>query len=275
MAEALEAPVESVGGKAASLARLHAADIPVPPFFVVEAGALRELLEAGPGGHLRPELASAVLEGYHGLGHAAVAVRSSAAGEDSAAASFAGQFASILGVSGDENLLLAVERVCASALSDDVEAYRRSSGVEAGAFAVVVQAQIFSEKAGVLFTRHPLEPDGHEGYLEANFGTGESVVGGMVTPDSLTFTRAGGKVVSRTIGSKRVATVVDESGSAVIPTPPERRELPVLSDEEAEAVVARGLRIEELFSCPQDVEWAFDSAGLWILQARPQTGLAS
>lgn len=274
MAETLEAPVDAVGGKAASLARLDAAGIPVPQFFVVTGTAFQRMLEhEQPGAGLPPDLAREVLEAYHRLGRPSVAVRSSAAGEDSAAASFAGQFGSVLGVSGDEDLLLAVQRVCSSARSEDVEAYRRSRGVDAGGFAVVVQAQIFSEKAGVLFTRHPLEPDGDQGYVEANFGTGESVVGGMVTPDALTFDRTGGRVVSRIIGSKRVATTVGEDGSRVVPTPLARRSRPVLSDEEAEAVVAMGMRIEGLFGAPQDVEWAFDPAGLWILQARPQTGL--
>lgn len=270
MAEAYEAPLEVVGGKAASLARLRAADIPVPPFFVVAAGVLERISE---GAAVPPEVARPVLDAYRDLGGSVVAVRSSGVGEDSASASFAGQFASVLGVSGTDPLIEALRRVWSSAFSAGAAAYRRSRGVAAGGFAVVVQAQVFPEKAGVLFTRHPLEPEAGIAYLEANFGTGESVVGGMVTPDSLTLNRGDCKVVSSAIGTKRVATVVDETGSRVVPTPPERRRLAVLSNEEAEEIVTMGLRIEQLFGAPQDIEWAFDASGLWILQARPQTGL--
>ncbi len=303
MAEALHAPLEQVGGKAASLARLSARRVPVPAFFVVPSDALQRHLEHNritwPAVDDRPhpetlaglrrqiaqapipeEVAGLILEGYASLTAEAendvVAVRSSGADEDSIGASFAGQYSSMLGVSGGAKLLGALRTVWSSCLSEDVLAYRRARDIELrprAGFGVLIQSQIFAEKAGVLFTRHPLEPEGDSAYLEANYGTGESVVGGTVTPDSITVSRTTGKIVESRIGSKRRMTVVSKTGegSQTLETDPARRKLAVLSDSEAEGIVSVCLDIEELMGQPQDIEWAIDGRGLWILQARPQT----
>lgn len=288
-----------MGGKAASLARLAAAGIPVPEFFVVTSAAFdRHLAEnglewptdfAGPASNLQRGIAQSpvpedvldpILNGNRrlteGAGRQAVAVRSSGSAEDSAAGSFAGQFTTELSVPGDA-VAGAIRRCWASSLSEESLAYRRRRGIPLGrapAFAVVVQRQVFPDKAGVLFTRHPLEPGGDAAYLEANFGTGESVVGGMVTPDSFSVSRSAGKVVESRIGSKKRMTVVSESepGSRVVESDPATSITPALSPAEAERIVGLGMQIEELMGQPQDIEWAFDAEGLWILQARPQTG---
>lgn len=289
-----------MGGKAASLARLVAAGIPVPDFFVVTSAAFEHHLAinsliwpASDDPETIEQLAGRIQKApMPGVVHEAlirayeaqmranveifVAVRSSGAGEDSGPASFAGQFSTTLNIQRGR-LKRAVQECWASALSAGSLAYRRRRKLLLGpgpAFAVVVQIQIFSEKAGVLFTRHPLEPEGGTAYVEANFGTGESVVGAMVTPDSYTLSRPTGKVVESRIGSKKRMTVVSSSrqGSRTIETDPGLRRQPSLSAAEAEQVLAVGLRIEELMGQPQDIEWAFDERQLWILQARPQTG---
>ena len=290
-----------MGGKAASLARLSAAGLPVPDFFVVTSAAFErhledndlfwpesdsqadfeELAQSIAKSPMPGDLNESLLNAYNVLMRSnvqpVVAVRSSGAAEDSGPASFAGQFATTLGVSGSA-LTRAIQDCWASSLSRDSLAYRRRRNIPLGAvpgFAVVVQSQVFPDKAGVLFTRHPLEPDGEISYLEANFGSGESVVGGMVTPDSLTISRVTGKVVESRIGSKKRMTVVSESepGSRVVETDEGQRASFSVSDAEAERLLALGLQIEELMGQPQDIEWAFDEAGLWILQARPQTAV--
>ena len=292
--------MELVGGKAASLARLVAAGIPVPDFFVVTSAAFEHHLAinsliwpASDDPETIEQLAERIKKApMPGVVHASlmkayevqmranvetfVAVRSSGAGEDSGPASFAGQFSTTLNIQAGR-LKRAVQECWASALSASSLAYRKRRKLSLGpgpAFAVVVQIQIFSEKAGVLFTRHPLEPDGDAAYVEANFGTGESVVGGMVTPDSYTLSLPTGKVVDSRVGSKKRMTVIsnNEPGSRTIETDADLSSRPSLSAAEAEKVLAMGLKIEELMGHPQDIEWAFDEYQLWILQARPQTG---
>lgn len=312
------APLWSVGVKSAVLARLAAEGFPVPPFFVVASPALdlhlRENEISWPGrdpgpqpaaddlGTVRTAIATSPVPGvvagevrgaYERLvaatGSRRVAVRSSGADEDGLAASFAGQFESFLNVEGAPAVLDAVTRCWASSLSDTSMGYRAASGLPLGegpTFAVMVQSQVFAEKAGVLFTVHPLDPEGDpeghpEGklqgpraYLEANFGTGASVAAGIATPDAITLARSG-EPVGVHIATKRRAVVADPAtpGTSVVDLDPARRDAPVLTPDEAASILDMGLRIEALLGGPQDVEWAIDGHGLWVVQSRPITGL--
>src|SRR5205823_1513664 len=210
------APLPLVGAKAATLARIAEGGVAVPPFHVLSSGAFalhlaandicwptaaEALADPARAAALRdsireapvPEvLARQVVEAYEGLcsasGHDQVAVRSSAGEEDSASASFAGQFSSILGVAGAVRLLDAVKECWASYLSARSLGYRAGRSMPLGdipSFGVVVQVQVRAGKAGVAATVHPLEPDGDLLYIEANFGTGESVTGGLASPDAV------------------------------------------------------------------------------------------
>lgn len=290
------APHRLVGAKAMRLGQLAGAGFAVPPFFAVTAEAFAAHLDANaiawpsaaaglvPGTEvaiacspLPPEVAGAVAEAYRVLATPPggdVAVRSSGAEEDGTAASFAGQFSTDLGIRGEAALLGALRRCWASCLSEWSMAYRAAAGLvlpPSPAFGVVVQAQVAATRAGVLFTRHPL--DASAAYVEANFGTGESVVGGLATPDGVTVCRDTRAVLNRVLGTKRRMTAVAPGGgpSTVVEVDPVLRAGPALSDAEAGAIVEAGLRIEALFGVPQDVEWAIDRRQLWILQARPIT----
>jgi len=296
------APMASVGAKAATLARLAHEGIPVPEFFVVPSPALSMHLEANgiawPGPRdaaveeLREELRAApvpttvstpVLDAYDRLcvtsGHPTVAVRSSGAEEDSAGASFAGQFASVLGVQGHEALLEALKECWASYLSPKSLRYRAQRGFVIGQephLAVIIQVQVFSMKSGVLFTVHPLEPRSDTACIEANFGTGDSVAGGLATPDTLTISRSDGEVVETHIGTKhRMTSVSSEKGTVVVEVEDSKGTSAVLSNAEARELLRLGVRIEELLGGPQDIEWAYDAGRLWLLQARPITAMNS
>jgi pyruvate,water dikinase len=293
--------LEQVGGKASSLARLAGAtEIPVPEFFVVTSEAFESHLagndlawpseDADDIGELQrrivespiPEPAlGSIRRAYRTLAgeqaEPAVAVRSSGAGEDSGPASFAGQFSSELNVAA-AGLEAAIRRCWASSLSGGSLAYRRRRGIPLGTkpnFALLVQRQLFARSAGVLFTRHPVDPEGDTAYIEANFGTGESVVGGIATPDSFTVDRSTCRVIGASIGSKKRMTVVseDEPGSRVVETDETLQATPVLTSAQAEYITGLGLGIEGLMGGAQDIEWAYDFSGIWILQARPQTGI--
>jgi phosphoenolpyruvate synthase/pyruvate phosphate dikinase len=298
-AHCLDAP-SLAGAKAATLARLTDAGIPVPDFFVVSTRAfachlrhsglawppsdsaspetLRARLSEAP----VPEPVARTVESALRLvkpagGSDAFAVRSSAAEEDSAQSSFAGQFTSFLAVA-RQDLLEAVKKCWVSYLSDRSVGYRKRRGVpfaQEPAFAVIIQTQVFPRVAGVLFTIHPLTPQGEMAYLEANFGTGESVAGSLATPDGLTISRSTGSVVDRRIGTKRRMTVVDRStsGSRVVEVDESMQREPAITDSEAEEVFRTGRAIERLLGHPQDVEWAIQGEKLWVLQARPVTGM--
>lgn len=299
--------LSSVGAKAATLARMAREGIPVPDFYVISSGAFvlhltdnriswpesaDVVMDLGRLAALRDEIREApvpnavsqpALEAYDRLcsesGHDKVAVRSSGAEEDSASTSFAGQFTTMLGVDGSIDLLDAVKECWTSYLSDRSIRYRASRGIPLGRaprFGVIVQTQVFSQKAGVLFTLHPLDPNRGISYIEANFGTGESVVGGLVTPDAISIARSSTKVVEVVIATKRRMTSIslESRGTSVVDVEDSQKNSPVLTESEAQRIFQIGLRIEELLEGPQDIEWAFDSHGLWILQSRPLTGPA-
>jgi pyruvate,water dikinase len=256
---------------------LRANQITWPPSDTASPASLGEEIVEAP---VPPAVSHAIdsaLQRLSGpVGLSALAVRSSGAEENSAQSSFAGQFTSLLAVD-PTDVLESVKSCWASYLSSRSLAYRRMRGIPFGgepAFAVIVQVQVFSRSAGVLFTVHPMDPEGEVAYLEANFGTGESVAGSLATPDGLTISRSTGKVVQRRTGTKRRMTTVSRSspGSRLVAVAASMQRAPAVTDSEAEAIFRTGRRIEELQGFPQDVEWALEDERLWILQARPITG---
>jgi pyruvate, water dikinase len=251
------------GGKGASLARMAAEGLPVPPGFVVPADALeesvdverlRELARAGDheGAQALVRAArepAAVVDAYERLG-GLVAVRSSACAEDSEAASFAGQQETFLNVSGGAKVAHHVVECWASFFSERALFYRaRKGSLDDLRMAVVVQQMVAPDKSGVLFTCDPVQRRRDQMIVEAVFGLGEQVVSGEVTPDHYVLDR-GGRV-------KREALA--HGG--------------VLEPEEMERLVGLGLRLEERFGVPQDVEWAIADGELYLRQSRPVTTL--
>ncbi|GIF03424.1 PEP/pyruvate-binding domain-containing protein [Actinoplanes siamensis] len=249
-----DAETATSGGKAAALARLLRAGLPVPPGFVVPIAAY-ERADGGLSAALLDEIAQALPR----LGDGHLAVRSSATGEDTAHATAAGQHDTFLGVRGPDQVAEAVRGCWASLWSERAVAYRRRQGdTRSPAIAVLVQRLVDAEVAGVMFT-------GGEVRLEASWGLGESVVGGRVTPDS--WTVSGDAVIRRSLGTKR--TRIDRTVTREVEQAD--RERFCLTDDEVVRLARLGRRIAGLLGGPQDVEWAIAGAQVWILQSRPVT----
>ncbi len=247
------------GAKSANLGELLAADIPVPGGFAIAAGADESVWEEIHGQ-------------YAQLGEAPpVAVRSSAVGEDSAEATFAGQYESYLWIRGAEAVCDAVRRCWASASSDRATAYRERLGSGPGAMGVTVQLMVDAVVSGVMFTCNPASGDRSMVALNASWGLGLAVVGGEVNPDDYLVSKVTGEIVRERLGSKEIEYVAD---AVQRPVPAERRDVPCLSHEKIADLVALGRRVERHFGAPQDIEWAIDPDGnLFVLQTRPVTGL--
>jgi phosphohistidine swiveling domain-containing protein len=236
------AGLREVGGKASRLADLMAAGEHVPDGFCVVGSGERAVTLA--------------LEAYRRLGaDVPVAVRSSASAEDGSEASFAGQFETVLKVRGEQELGAALT-VCWESLSADrVEAYLKRRGIEGLAagltMSVLVQRMVPARAAGVAFSADPLSGARDVVVVHAVRGLGDSLVSGEVTPDRYRVTAA------------------DE-----VQAEPVAPEDSALADDEARQIAALVRRIAEAEGTPQDVEWAIDADGLWLLQARPMTALA-
>jgi len=296
------------GGKGASLSRLGRAGFPVPPGFVVCTSAFRMFLDQ-TGGHdfLRRRLAEIAAEdqgslalvahairefildrplpqavdhhirlGCEQLGCGAVAVRSSAVGEDSEAASFAGQHDTFLGVRGPDAVTTYVRECWASFFTERALFYRSRKAMLADPrIAVVVQEMVDAEASGVMFTVDPVQKCRDHLMIEAVIGLGEGIVSGVVTPDHHVVDRVTGGIVKEFIAVKNVAFVHDTHAGGTIeqPVSEERRVAPVLTAPDLNRLRDLGLRLESFFGQPQDVEWSISSGELFLLQSRPITTL--
>ena len=214
-----------------------------------------------------------------------VAVRSSATTEDSADASFAGQYESYLNVSGEQDIIEKWRRCVASMFTERAIGYHIEHGMHPldSAIAVVVMKMARSDKAcsGVMFT---IDPDsGHDGviHIGSSYGLGELVVQGVVSPDTYTVWKEGLRqdkfpIVHRTLGSKEQMMIYHEEAAnevQSIAVPYEERRRWSLTRDECIQLAQMALKIEDYFAKPMDIEWAKDgvTGDLFIVQARPET----
>jgi pyruvate,water dikinase len=245
------ATAETCGPKAGSLGRLIRGGIPVPDGFVITGGS--------GGAELVRRLAA--------WGDPPVAVRSSAATEDTAGHSAAGQYDSFLGVCGAA-AVAAKARACRESLGSPRAMAYRAAGTPTTLptalptappdLAVIVQRHVDADVAGVLVTGRPA-------LVEASWGLGESVVGGLVTPDA--WTVPGGF----TAGDKGIRIDRGPGGVVRRAVPTDDRHRPCLTGADLDRLTALGDEVARLTGAPADIEWALAGRKLWVLQARPVT----
>jgi phosphoenolpyruvate synthase/pyruvate phosphate dikinase len=301
----------TVGGKGGSLGELKRAGIPVPPGFVVRTAAFERFLSAlekdepirsrveALGSHeldkilalsqelrarierapLPDDVNSEILAAYSELcgrdSNPPLAVRSSATTEDAADASFAGLQDTYLWTIGAQATLRCVRSCWASLYSTPSITYRRKREMPESsvAMAVVVQAMVNAQKAGVMFTRSPMTGDRSVVTIEGAWGLGSSVVSGEVTPDRFVIGKITGEISVREISDKHVQQLPAPGGGIQdVETPEELRRVPCLSDAEITALRDIARKVERHYGRPQDIEWAIDHAGeIRLLQSRPET----
>ena len=292
--------VAVAGGKGASLARMTALGMPVPPGFVVPADALeaalaetatsiRAVLARGQAGEdLAAVSAEAialvraadsggafpaeVAEAYARLGEVPVAVRSSATAEDSEEASFAGQQETYLHVHGVDGIVERIRDCWCSFFTERALFYRSKKGSLSDlGMAVVVQRMVEPDAAGVLFTIDPTRGRRDRMLVEAVLGLGEGVVSGRLTPDHFVLARDGR--VKRTKLSPQPYKIVagPEGGTREVELAPAEGEAPAVTEHQLVRLAKVGLELEERLGGPQDIEWAIQDDELFVLQSRPVT----
>jgi pyruvate,water dikinase len=263
-------------------ALLDSVDVEDTAALQAASAAARELFDQTP---VPEQLAHEILAAYGSLAGGPdqdpslpVAVRSSATAEDTDATSFAGMNETYLNIRGGVAVIDAVRR-CWRSLFGSRTIYYRGVNDFAQAdmdIAVVVQRQIESTRAGVMFTVNPATGQRDELVIEGSFGLGEAVVSGSVSPDRYVVEKATLAIRRREVHRKELVIEYDPQGHGTRQRTLSEQEAlqPVLSDEEVVAVAELGRRIEEHYEFPQDTEWAFDPDGaLWMLQSRPITTL--
>ena len=310
--------VPLVGGKCASLGELINAGVRVPPGFALTTeGYRRFMADGGIDGELRAQLAHVnagdlealeaisariralieaqpfavdiedeVAECYRKLALRScmpgvpVAVRSSATAEDLVGASFAGQQDTYLWVRGVDEVLHHMRRCISSLYTARAIAYRANKGFtdDGLAISVGVQKMANAYTAGVMFTIHPANGDRSVIVIDSNFGFGESVVSGEVTPDHFVVNKITLDVIERVVSKKELCYTVDArtQTSRATEVPFERQTVQLLIDDEITELAWMGKRIEKHYGQPMDIEWAIDKdlpagGNIFILQARPET----
>ena len=204
-------------------------------------------------------------------------VRSSAVGEDGAAASFAGQHATYYYVS-HADVEQRIVDCWLSCWSHEARSYRlRFDEGVAIRMAVIVQLMVPAEISGVTFTRDPTGRHRDSIVVESCWGLGAALVDGRVTPDSYVVRRSDHAVVERRIGSKRFKVaedLLDPAGTRLQSVPRHLQRVATLSDRLLKDVVDLADACERQLGAPQDVEWAYANGTLYLLQSRPITAYA-
>ena len=304
-----------VGGKGANLGEITRVGVPVPPGFVITADTyfdfiehaqltdpIRRMLESLNvddneklqaasarikklvlGAEMSEDVSSAIVAAYEKLGCPLVAVRSSATAEDLPEASFAGQQSTYLNITGAKDLLLAVKNCWASLFEPRAIFYRVHQHYDhfSVRIAVPVQKMIQSQTSGVMFTVEPVSSDDTKIVVEAIWGLGEAIVSGAVTPDLYLLDKATLAILERKIAAQEWKLVRNpeskdalEANARVFIRKDDRARQKV-NDAEIRAIAEVGKRIEQHYGTPQDIEWARDEDGLYILQTRPVTTMVA
>lgn len=310
--------VSLVGGKNASLGEMTQAGIPVPPGFAVTTNAYKEFLNYNQleerirdslgsleeddvdqiekaGTQIREiiehacvpsMIAEEIEDRYRRLWKRVasplmpVAVRSSATAEDLPGASFAGQQETFLFVRKGEEVVKKVVRCWSSLFTPRAISYRIKMGFphDSVFISVGVQKMVNAFTAGVMFTINPLNGDPSTIVINSNYGVGESVVSGEVTPDEFFVNKVTLEITCRVIAPKEIYYIADKARKGLIKReqPPERQKVQSVIDEDIIRLAEMGKEVEKHYGQPMDIEWAVEKGGpfggfVYILQARPET----
>lgn len=308
-----ERDARRVGNKAARLGQLRAAGFPVPPGFVVTVDAFRDAL-TGRGAVIEARLATIDLQSAQDVQSAAqdideslaslrlphrirsdlqqavalltksshiLAVRSSGTIEDGSKISLAGQYDTVMGVSGFEATVAAILRCWRSYFSPHALRARVLGDSEGpalkngGGLAVLVQPIIDADCAGICLSMDPVRQNGDCLIINAAWGMGSGVVDGSVPCDTAWVQRRSLRVERHVVVQKKEQLALGDGGQLRhVAVPRMQQNAACLPQRWLTRVAQFGLAIEQRFGRPQEVEWAVSDRRLWVLQSRPLTGLA-
>ena len=202
------------------------------------------------------------------------AVRSSSPEEDLSGASFAGNYETYLGIKYD-SLEKYILKSFISCLDYRVFKYKLEKGFNVSEIkiAIVIMKQINSDASGVGFSINPINNDYDEAVITSNFGLGESVVGGIITPDEYIINKISKKIISQKLGSKDKIVKLNQgqNETSVIEQNKEKQKESSLSNEIILKLVENIIFIEKSYKIPIDIEFGIENNILYILQARPIT----
>jgi pyruvate,water dikinase len=223
-------------------------------------GLSTTIREAIEGADMPPGLARQIGEYYAGLQEKVGIPDVACAVRSSGAVSMPGQMETYLNIRGESEIIRNVKKVWASAFTTRAIVFRirNNMPISWAPIGVAVIMMIDAKSAGVILTVLPSVGDLDRAIVEGNFGLGESVVSGEITPDSFVINKPEMSIESRSISEKTKMVVYGETGTTIGEIPVDLRKLPCLEDNEILEIVSIAKNVENHFGFPQDMEWAVD-----------------
>ena len=298
--------VAEAGGKGSSLGEMTRAGLPVPSGFVVVAAAFERFLKetdlaaeieavlkrvkhedansvAKASSEIRDMMGKAnmpddlereIKTAFKKLNAKFVAVRSSATAEDSKVASWAGELETYLNVR-EKNLVRSVMKCWSSLFTPRAIFYRFEKKLHKKpvSVAVVVQKMVQSEVSGICFTVHPVTKDRNQMVIEAGFGLGEAIVGGLVTPDNYIVHKNAFSVLDINVSQQSMMITRTPKGNIQKKLSAQAGGKQKLTGRQIVELAKICRKIEQHYRHPQDIEWAFEKGKFYITQSRPITTL--
>ncbi len=301
LADITENDRELVGGKAYNLAKLIHLGINVPEGFTVTTEAYEDTVGQNPAIHdsidklrsdrytlrslvdfsenlyeqfqqadMRSDVRDAITTAYNNLG-GKVAIRSSGSAEDLEKFAFAGQHDSYLNIEGADAVIAKTAACQGSLYTPRAIRYRSENGFgQHVSMGVVVQHQINATAAGTLFTKD-VDSGDDVVIIDANYGLGESVVSGKVTPDEFIVDPITGDITERYIDAKAKMCVFADDGTEYVPVPADKQDKQCITDEQVKELTRIAKLIKEDYGQDMDIEWAIEGDTIYITQARALT----
>ena len=294
------------GGKGASLGEMTKAGLAVPPGFVVVAGAFdrfireteidadievilkkvnhkdtesiertsKEIRAMVINEKMPKDLELEIITDFKKLKTQFVAVRSSATAEDGKEASWAGELETYLNVT-EKNVLSSVKKCWSSLFTPRAIFYRFEKKLHKQnvSVAVVVQKMIQSEVSGICFTVHPVTKDTNQMVIEAGFGLGEAIVGGLITPDTYLIHKNDFSILDINVSEQTMAIVKTAKGNVNKKLLAKEGSKQKLTGKQIIQLAKICKNIEKHYKFPQDIEWAMEKGNFYITQSRPITTL--
>ncbi len=214
----------------------------------------------------------------YGISNMPVAVRSSGVAEDSPTASFAGQYESYLNVIGQEEVIEKLLECWASTFTARGISYRvkQKMPILEGGMSVAVMKMVNSRASGVAFTLLPSTQDPSKMFMEGNYGVGESVVQGIVTPDQFIIDKKSLQIEKKIVNRKLRQYSMKQYGTKEEDVPEDLQNVCCVNDDEILALAKYFKLIDTHYEKPMDIEWAIDDdlpfpQNTFLVQARPVT----
>jgi pyruvate,water dikinase len=209
-----------------------------------------------------------------GLNNVSVATRSAGPG------SHPGQYETYLHVRGKAEVMRNIIKVWSSTFNQRSIHARHLAGLplDYDPIGVAVLKMVNSKAAGVMFTLNPATGDRSKVMIEGNWGLGESVVSGSVTPDEWIVDKVVFEIVKRTISNKALEFEFEESSGRprMLKVSSDRQDIPCLTEDEVLELARLGKKLEQHYGTPQDIEWTIDRdlpfpENVFFVQTRPET----